>query len=60
MALDRLVNDSVRKGALKKRSQTRARPGQASGWSWRNRKSGGFMAVKMKKRSVTKTAAKKL
>jgi len=60
VALDKPVSDSARKGALKKRSQPKAAPGEASAWTWRNRRSGGFMAVKMTKRPVTKTAAKKL
>ena len=60
MALDKPASDSARKGALKKRSQPKAPPGEASAWSWRNRKSGGFIAVKVKKRAATKTVAKKL
>ena len=59
VALDKPVSDSARKGALKKRSQPKAAHGEASAWTWRNRKSGGFMAVKVKKRAATKTAAKK-
>ena len=59
MALAKPVSDSARKGALKKRSQPKAAPGEASAWTWRNRKSGGFMAVKVKKPVARKAAAKK-
>jgi hypothetical protein len=46
MAVNKPVGDNARKGAVKKRSQTRTTIGRASGWTKRNKGSGEFMAVK--------------
>jgi hypothetical protein len=56
MAVNRPVGDSARKGAVKKRSQTKTKMGGASTWTKRNKTSGEFMAVK---KSSTKKSAKK-
>jgi hypothetical protein len=57
MAVNKPVGDDARKGAVKKRSQTRTTIGGASGWTKRNKGSGEFMAVK--RPGKKKKAAKK-
>jgi hypothetical protein len=57
MAVNKPVGDNARKGAVKKRSQTKTTIGGASGWTKRNKASGEFMAVK--KPGKKKKAAKK-
>ena len=57
MAVNKPTGDNARKGAVKKRSQTKTRIGGASGWSKRDKGSGEFMAVKKPKKG--KKAAKK-
>ena len=57
MAVNKPVGDNARKGAVKKRSQTRTALGGASAWTKRNKGSGEFMAVK--KPAARKTAARK-
>ena len=56
MAVNKPTGDNARKGAVKKRSQTRTTLGGASAWTKRNRTSGEFMALK---RPGKKKAAKK-
>ena len=56
MAVNKPTGDNARKGAVKKRSQTRTTLGGASAWTKRNRNSGEFMALK---RPGKKKAAKK-
>ena len=56
MAVNKPVGDNARKGAVKKRSQTKTTIGGASGWTKRSKSSGEFMAVK---RPARKKAAKK-
>ena len=56
MAVNKPVGDNARKGAVKKRSQTKTTIGGASGWTKRSKGSGEFMAVK---RPAKKKAAKK-
>ena len=46
MAVNKPTGDNARKGAVKKRSQTRSTIGGASAWTKRDRTSGEFMAVK--------------
>lgn len=46
MAVNKPTGDNARKGAVKKRSQTKSTIGGASAWTKRDRKSGEFMAVK--------------
>ncbi|WP_084293149.1 hypothetical protein [Bradyrhizobium sp. WSM3983] len=46
MAVNKPTGDNARKGAVKKRSQTKTTIGGASGWTKRDRSSGEFMAVK--------------
>jgi hypothetical protein len=56
MAVNKPVGDNARKGAVKKRSQTRTKMGKAKTWTKRDKTSGEFMAVK---KSSTKKSAKK-
>ena len=57
MAVNKPIGDNARKGAVKKRSQTKTTIGEASGWTKRDRSSGEFMAVKKPRKA--KKAAKK-
>ena len=57
MAVNNPIGDNARKGAVKKRSQTKTTIGGASGWTKRDRSSGEFMAVKRPRKA--KKAAKK-
>ncbi|MBR0735272.1 hypothetical protein JQ582_37055 [Bradyrhizobium japonicum] len=57
MAVNKPTGDNARKGAVKKRSQTKTTIGGATGFTKRDRTSGEFMAVK--KPSAAKKAAKK-
>jgi hypothetical protein len=57
MAVNKPKGDNARKGAVKKRSQTRTTIGGATGYTKRDRSTGEFMAVK--KPSKAKKAAKK-
>ncbi|MFK4657256.1 hypothetical protein ABIF97_007190 [Bradyrhizobium japonicum] len=57
MAVNNPTGDNARKGAVKKRSQTKTTIGGASGYTKRDRTSGEFMAVKKPK--TAKKAAKK-
>lgn len=57
MAVNKPSGDNARKGAVKKRSQTKATIGGASAWAKRNKQSGEFMALKRpgkKKKSAKK------
>jgi hypothetical protein len=57
MAVNKPTGDNARKGAVKKRSQTKATIGGASAWAKRNKQSGEFMALKRpgkKKKSAKK------
>ncbi|MDB5519096.1 MAG: hypothetical protein JWQ17_5854 [Tardiphaga sp.] len=56
MAVNKPVGDNARKGAVKKRSQTRTKMGKAKTWTKRDKTSGEFMAVK--KSSTTKSVKK--
>jgi hypothetical protein len=56
MAVNKPTGDNARKGAIKKRSQTKTTLAGASAWTNRNRSSGEFMALK---RPSKKMAAKK-
>jgi hypothetical protein len=55
MAVNKPVGDNARKGAVKKRSQTKTKMSGAKTWTKRNTTSGEFMAVK----SSTQKSAKK-
>ncbi|MET4235533.1 hypothetical protein ABIA85_008844 [Bradyrhizobium sp. LA6.10] len=57
MAVNKPTGDNARKGAVKKRSQTKTTIGGATGYAKRDRTSGEFMAVKKPK--AAKKAAKK-
>jgi hypothetical protein len=46
MAVNKPTGDNARKGAVKKRSQTKTTLGGASAWTKRNKGSGEFMALK--------------
>jgi hypothetical protein len=59
MATNKPTGDNARKGAVKKRSQTRTTMGGASTWTKRDTTSGEFMAVKKAKKSVAKKAVPK-
>lgn len=56
MAVNKPTGDNARKGAVKKRSQTKTTIGGASAWTKRSKASGEFMALK---RPTKKKAAKK-
>ena len=57
MAVNKPTGDNARKGAVKKRSQTKTTIGGASGWTKRDRSSGEFMAIKKPPKAMK--AAKK-
>jgi hypothetical protein len=57
MAVNKPVGDNARKGAVKKRTQLKAKLGGVTAWTKRNKASGEFMAVK--KPAAKKKAAKK-
>lgn len=57
MAVNKPTGDNARKGAVKKRSQTKTTLGGASAFTKRDKSSGEFMAVKTPTKG--KTAAKK-
>ncbi len=57
MAVNKPTGDNARKGAVKKRSQTKTTLGGASAWTKRNKGSGEFMALK--RPGKKKKAAKK-
>jgi hypothetical protein len=57
MAVNKPTGDNARKGAVKKRSQTKTTLGGASAWTKRNKASGEFMALK--RPGKKKKAAKK-
>lgn len=57
MAVDKPTGDDARKGAVKKRSQTKITIDGVTGYTKRDRSSGEFMAVK--KPTKAKKAAKK-
>jgi hypothetical protein len=46
VAVNKPVGDNARKGAVKKRSQVKARLGGATAWTKRSKKSGEFTALK--------------
>jgi hypothetical protein len=57
MAVNKPTGDNARKGAVKKRSQTKTTLAGASAWTKRNKGSGEFMALKRpgkKKKSAKK------
>lgn len=56
MATNKPTGDNARKGAVKKRSQTKTTMGGASTWTKRDKESGEFMAIK---KAPKKAAAKK-
>jgi hypothetical protein len=57
MAVNKPVGDNARKGAVKKRTQFKARLGEVTAWTKRSKTSGKFLAVKMP--AAKKKAAKK-
>jgi hypothetical protein len=57
MATNKPIGDNARKGAVKKRSQTKTTMGGESTWTKRDKKSGEFMAIK--KVTAKMTAPKK-
>ena len=57
MAVNKPTGDNARKGAVKKRSQTKSTIGGASAWTKRSNASGEFMALKRPRKK--KKAAKK-
>jgi len=56
MAVNKPTGDNARKGAVKKRSQTKTTLAGASAWTKRNGSSGEFMALKRpsKKKAASK------
>ncbi|WP_398474403.1 hypothetical protein [Tardiphaga sp.] len=56
MATNKPTGDNARKGAVKKRSQTKTTMGGASTWTKRDKASGEFMAVKKARKTTTKKA----
>jgi len=61
MATNKPTGDNARKGAVKKRSQTKTTMGGVSTWTKRDKESGEFMAVKKapKEAAPKKSAPKK-
>jgi hypothetical protein len=60
MATNKPTGDNARKGAVKKRSQTKTTMGGATTWTKRDKTSGEFMAIKKaEKTAPKKTAAAK-
>jgi hypothetical protein len=59
MATNKPTGDNARKGAVKKRSQTKTTMGGATTWTKRDKDSGEFLAVKKAKKTVIKKAAPK-
>jgi hypothetical protein len=60
MATNKPTGDNARKGAVKKRSQTKTTMGGATTWTKRSKDSGEFLAIKKdKKTTAKKTAPKK-
>ncbi|WNV12772.1 hypothetical protein [Tardiphaga sp. 709] len=57
MATNKPTGDNARKGAVKKRSQTKTTMGGATTWTKRDKNSGEFMAVKKAKKAAPKKAA---
>jgi hypothetical protein len=59
MATNKPTGDNARKGAVRKRSQTKTTMGGATTWTKRDKKSGEFLAVKKAtaKKSLPKKAA---
>lgn len=56
MATNKPTGDNARKGAVKKRSQTKTTMGGASTWTKRDSASGEFMAIKKAKKTTVKKA----
>ena len=50
MAVNKPTGDNARKGAVRKRSQTKTKIGGATGYTKRDRSSGEFMAVKKQRK----------
>jgi hypothetical protein len=59
MATNKPTGDNARKGAVRKRSQTKTTMGGATTWTKRDKTSGEFMAVKKAKKTTAKKAAPK-
>ena len=51
MAVNKPIGDKARKGAVKKRSQTKTTIGGAIGWTKRDKTTGEFIAVKKPKKA---------
>jgi hypothetical protein len=59
LATNKPTGDNARKGAVKKRSQTKTTMGGATTWTKRDKASGEFMAIKKAKGTGAKKAAPK-
>jgi hypothetical protein len=59
VATKKPTGDNARKGAVKKRSQTKTTMGGASTWTKRDKASGEFMAVKKAKKTIARKAVPK-
>jgi hypothetical protein len=57
MATNKPTGDNARKGAVKKRSQTKTTMGGATTWTKRDTTSGEFMAIRKAKKAAPKKAA---
>ncbi|MDR6663312.1 hypothetical protein J2W51_005905 [Tardiphaga robiniae] len=57
MATNKPTGDNARKGAVRKRSQTKTTMEGASTWTKRDTTSGEFMAIKKAKKSAPRKAA---
>lgn len=55
MATNKPTGDNARKGAVRKRSQTKTTMGDATTWTKRDQSTGEFMAVKKAKKEVSAT-----
>lgn len=57
MATNKPTGDNARKGAVRKRSQTKTTMGGATTWTKRDKSTGEFMAVKKAKKGAPKKTA---
>ena len=57
MATNNPTGDNARKGAVRKRSQTKTTMGDATTWTKRNKESGEFMAIKKAKKTTARKSS---
>ncbi len=59
MATNKPTGDDARKGAVRKRTQTKTTMGGKTTWTKRDTNSGEFMAIKKVKKTTKKSAVRK-